>query len=142
VPRPGPGSGEQAADLGDQGGVAGAVPGVTLQQALGGIQQERGQVAAALGQVQCALDGGVGGIRVTERVPGDRLQHVGPGQPGSPVVLGNRVFLDRGERGERGLRVAVGESQFRGGDADLPALAVLLAEPGQELLSTPGLAEA
>jgi len=56
--------------------VDGTVPGMTLQQARSGIQQERGQVAAALGQVQGALEGGVSGSGVAERVPGDRLQHV------------------------------------------------------------------
>jgi hypothetical protein len=50
--------------------------------------------------------------------------------------------LHRGQRGERGLRVALGQSQRRGGDADLSAFAVLLAEPGQELPGTLGLAQA
>jgi hypothetical protein len=45
--------------------VGGAVPGVTLQQTLSRIQQERRQIADVLGQVECALDGGVGGIRGT-----------------------------------------------------------------------------
>ena len=95
-----------------------------------------------LGQVQCALDGGVGGIRVAERVPGERLQHVRPGPPESPVALGDGVLLDGGERGECGLRVALGKPQFRGGDADLVAVAVFLAEPGQELPGPLGLAQA
>ncbi len=76
------------------------------------------------------LEGGIGGIRVAERVPGDRLKYVRPGPPESPVALGIGVLLDGGERGERGLRVALGEPQFGGGDADLPALAVLLAPAG------------
>ena len=122
--------------------MGGAVPGLALQQARSGIQQERGQVAAALGQVQGALEGGVGGIGVAERVPGERLQHVGPGPPESPVVLRIGALLDRGERGERGLRVVLGQRQRRGGDAEFPAVAVLLGEPGQELPGPLGLAQA
>ena len=122
--------------------MGGAVPGMTLQQARSGIQQERGQIAAGLGQVQGALQGGIGGIPVTERLPGQRLQHVGPGRPESPVDLGIGVLLDRGERGEGGLRVALGQPQRRGGDADRVAFAVLLAEPGQKLPGPLGLAEA
>jgi hypothetical protein len=115
---------------------------MTLQQARGGIQQVRGQVAAALGQVQGALQGGISGIGVTEGIPGDRLQRVGPGPPESPVVLGNAMLLDGGKRGERGLRVALGQPQRRGRDAEFPAVAVLLAEPGQELPGPLDLAQA
>jgi len=71
--RRGPVPGQQAEDLGDQGGVRGALAGAALEQVRRGIQQEPQQRTIGFGQVERALDGAGGGGRVAERVPGDRL---------------------------------------------------------------------
>ena len=47
-----------------------------------------------------------------------------------------------GERGERGPRVALGQPERCGRDAEFPAVAVLLAEPGQDLLGPLDLVQA
>ena len=114
---------------GDQGGVRGALPGVALEQARRGVQQEPQQRAVGFGQVQRALKGAPGGGRVAERVPGDRLQQEGLDQPGPPAHSGGAV-QDRRERHGRRVRVVLGEPQHRGGDAHLPAVAVAFAESG------------
>ena len=75
-------SGQQAADLGDQGGVRGAVPGLALEQRRAGVQQERQERAVGLGEIERALQGAVGGAGVAERVPGDRRQQVRLNVPG------------------------------------------------------------
>jgi hypothetical protein len=67
-------------DLGDQGGMGGAVLGVAVEQARRGMQQERQQQAVGFGQVQRAFQSAVGGAGVAERIPGDRLQQVRLGQ--------------------------------------------------------------
>ena len=72
--RRGPVPGQQVQDLGDQGGVRGALPGLALEQVRCRVQQEPQQRAVGLGQIQRALQGAPGGGRVAERVPGDRLQ--------------------------------------------------------------------
>jgi len=55
--RRGPVPGEQALDLGDQGGVDRAVPGVALEQARRGVQQENCQRAVGFGEVERAFQG-------------------------------------------------------------------------------------
>jgi len=67
-------AGQQAEDVGDQGGVGGALPGMALKQTRRGIQQEQEQRAVGFGQIERALQGTPGGSRVAERVLGDRLQ--------------------------------------------------------------------
>jgi hypothetical protein len=106
----GPGYGEQVLDLGDQGRVRGGVPGVALEQVRRGVQQERGQRAVRLGGVKRALDGAVGGGLIAERFPGSGLQNMGQSQPDSPVD-GCLAVQDRGECGERGVRVISCEPQ-------------------------------
>jgi hypothetical protein len=132
--------GQHAVDLGDQGGVGGAVPGPALEQARCGNQQEGQHQTVRLGQVQRALQGTVGGVELAERIPGNRLQHVRQRQPVWPDKR-SRARHDRGERGGRGARVVEGEPQRRLGDAALGALAVGVAQPGQQLPGGPGLAE-
>ena len=64
--------------------MCGAVPGVALEQARRGLEQEEQQQAVGLGQIERALQGPLGGGWVAERVPGDRLQQEGPDEPGPP----------------------------------------------------------
>ena len=117
------------------------VPGVALEQARRGVQQERQQHAVGLGDIERALQGALGGAGITERVPGDRLQQESLNLPG-PRDHRSGAFQDRRERDGRRSRVALGEPQHRRGDADLPAVAVLFAEFGEGLLGALGLAEA
>jgi hypothetical protein len=52
----------------------GALPGVALEQARRGVQQERQEGTVRFGQIERALEGPPGGGRIAECVPGDRLQ--------------------------------------------------------------------
>src|SRR6185312_1362776 len=65
---------KQAEDLGGQGRVLGAVPGVTLEQRLSRMDEEREEHEVGLGQVQRTLYCAPGSARVAERVARDRLQ--------------------------------------------------------------------
>ena len=138
--RRGHSSGEQAADLHEQRGVRGAVPGVALEEARRGMEQERPERAVGLRQVQRALEGAPGGGRVAERVPGDRLQQESLSQPGPPRD-GSGAVQDRREGGGGRVRVVLGEPQRRGGNADLPVTAARFAEVGQDLPGAFGLAQ-
>jgi hypothetical protein len=119
-----------------------------LEQVIG-VARDLGELLARCPQlVMLATSRTVLGLRGEREYPVPPLplpagrRHVSPGPPESPVVLGNGVLLDRSERGECGLRVALGQPQRRGRDADLPAVAVLLAQPGQELSGPLNLAQA
>jgi hypothetical protein len=81
-------AGQQVADLRQQGGVRGALPGVPLEQVRRGVQQEPQQRPVGFGEIERALEGVSGGGPVAERVPGDRLQQESLGQPGSPAATG------------------------------------------------------
>jgi hypothetical protein len=62
--RRGSGLWEQVQDLGDQGGVSGAVPAMPLEQRRGGIQEERQEYAGGLGDIQRPLQDASGGALV------------------------------------------------------------------------------
>ena len=70
---------------------------------------------------------------VAERVPGDRLQQESLVLQG-PIGYRSGAVQDRRERGGRRVRVVLGEPQRRRGDADIPTVAVLVAEVGEDLL--------
>jgi hypothetical protein len=137
----GPVSREQAEDVGDQGGVRGALPGLALEQARRRVQQEHDQDAVGSGHVERALQGAPGGGRVAERVAGDRLQQEGLTQRGRPAYRRGAVENRRNSR-DRCARVALRQPQRRQADAHLPQVAVLVAECGQGLLGALGLPEA
>jgi len=67
-------AGQQAEDLSYQGGVPGLPPGLALEQAGGGVQQEPHQRAVGADDVERTVEGLAGGAGVAEQVPGDRLQ--------------------------------------------------------------------
>jgi hypothetical protein len=114
--------------------------GVALDQSRCGMQQERQEHSVGFGLVQRAFQGTPGRGRVTEHVPGYRLQQERLYQPDGPDKRHGAV-QDGGKYGRRGARIAGGKAQRRDGDADFPAFAFLLAEPGEDLLGMPGLAE-
>ena len=117
----------------------GALPGVALVQTRRGMHQEPHERPVGFGQIERALKGAAGRGLVAERVPGDRLQQESLNQPGPPAHSDGAVH-DRRARPGRRVRVVPGEPQRRGGDAHLPAVAVTLAESGQNLLGGLGLA--
>ena len=49
------------------------MPGVLLEQARRGVQQENRQGAVGFGDIERALQGSLGGVGAAECVPGDRL---------------------------------------------------------------------
>ena len=114
---------------------------MALDKAWRGVQQEQRERAVGLGEAERAFQGPVGGALVAERVPGDRLQQESVSQPNPWEYRGSAV-KDRRERGDRRVRVVLGEPQHRGGDARLPVLAVLVAEFGKGLLGALGVAQA
>jgi len=67
-----------------QGGVGGALPGVTFRSARGG-ERERRHRAVGFGRVQCAFQGVPGGGRAAGRAGSGRLAHARLSQPGPPV---------------------------------------------------------
>src|SRR5262249_59051088 len=82
---------QEAEDLGDQGGVGGDVPGVALEQARRGVQQEQRERGVRFGEVERAFQGMPGGGRVAERVPGDRLKQESASQPNPWEYRGSAV---------------------------------------------------
>ena len=56
-PRRGPVPGQQVEDLSDQGGMRSALPGLALEQARRGVQQEPQQRAVGFGEIERALQG-------------------------------------------------------------------------------------
>ena len=90
-------SSEEVEDLGDQGGVRGALPGLALEQARRGVQQEPQERAIGFGQVQRPLHGAPGGGRVAQCVPGDQLARLSAGARDAlqmASVLGRRFSAD------------------------------------------------
>jgi hypothetical protein len=70
--------GEQATDLGHQGGLFSAIRGIAIEQVPGGGMDKEGREnPIGLGCIERAPHGVPGGGRVTECVPGDRLQQAG-----------------------------------------------------------------
>ncbi len=118
-----------------------ALPGVTLEQARRGVQQERQQGAVGLGDLERALQGASGGGSVAQRVHGDRLKQESLALYGPRDHRGGAV-KHRRERDRGRFLVALGEPQRSGGHAHVSAVAVLVAEVGEGLLSALGLAEA
>ena len=59
----------------------------------------------------------------------------------TPTMAGAEPSRTGASSARRGGGSSFGEPQRRGGDADLPAVAVLFAEPVQDLLGPLGLAE-
>jgi hypothetical protein len=114
---------------------------VALEQAWRGVQQEQRERAVGLGEAERAFQSPPGGGRVAERLPGHRLQQERVGQP-NPRECGWGAVEDRRERGDRRVRVVLGEPQRRGGDARLPVVVVLVAEFGEGLLGALGITQA
>jgi hypothetical protein len=54
--------------------VRGALPGLALEQPRCGVQQKPQERPVGFGEIERALESAAGGVRVAERVPGDRLQ--------------------------------------------------------------------
>ena len=105
------------------------------------MQQEYGECAIRLDEVEHAFQGPVGSAFVTERVLGDRLQQEGVSQS-DPGESAGGATEDGCERGDRRLRVVLREPQHRGGDVGFPVLAVLALEFGERLLGAVGIAQA
>jgi len=74
-------SGQQVEDLRDQRRVRGATPPVPLQQPGGWVEEERDEQALGLGEIERALQRGLGLIGVAERIAGDRFQEKGLDRP-------------------------------------------------------------
>src|SRR5580704_12062764 len=108
---------QHADDLPDQRGVRGALPGMAFKQLRHRVQQEREEEAIRLGEMEPSLEGSSGGLPLTERVPGARLQQE---SRDLPHLMGsrNRGAEDGRERGDRRLRVVLGEAQRSQGGAD------------------------
>jgi hypothetical protein len=114
---------------------------MALDQARRGVQQEQREGPVGLDEVERAFQGPIGGLLVTERVPGNRLQQEGVSQP-DPREYERGATKDRRERGDRRVRVVLGEPEHSGGDARRSVPAVLAAEFGKGLLGALVIAEA
>jgi hypothetical protein len=66
--------GQQVENLGDQGSVGGAMLGMALEHSPCGMEEERQEHALGLAEIERALEGMLGRIRVAERIAGDRLE--------------------------------------------------------------------
>ncbi len=119
----------------------GALAGLALEQAWRRVEKEEPDRAAGLGQVQCVFHGQVGGSRVAERVPGDRLEGESVNQPDPPEHR-SRAVQDRPERRGRRVRVVLGEAQCRCGRADFAAFSVVFTQVGEDPLGVLGLTHA
>jgi len=105
---------------------------VAVQQLRGGIEQERQQDAFGFGEIKPELEGPRGGVRIAERVAGDRLQQE---RAHSPKRVGHRrrVVQNRREYRRRRVSVTLGEPQLRDRDADLAGFARLFVELCEQL---------
>ena len=130
---------KQAEDLGDQGRVLGAVPGVALEQPRSRVDEEREQYKVGCGQVQRALQGACGGGRVAERIPGHRLQQGSRHEPYR--VSPDGTVHDGRERGRRALRVVLGQPEQRDDVAYLGAPALACVQLRDGAFDLPRLAE-
>ena len=106
------------------------MPGIALEQARRGVQQEQRQEAVGFRKVKRPFQGPPGGSRVAERVPGHRLEQKRLSQPARPVH-GSGAVQDRRERGGRRGRLVQGEPQRRRGNPHLPAFPVLFFQAGE-----------
>ena len=102
--------GKEAQDLGDQRSVRGALPGMSLEQLRRGVDQELNERAVGLGDIERPLKGPAGGAGVAERVLGDRVKKQSRHHP-RHRDFGDRAVQDWCERGQRRLRVLLGEPQ-------------------------------
>src|SRR5690242_6865601 len=132
--------GELATDLGRQGGLVTLIRGIAIEQLPGGgMEQEDHQRTIGRGYLERAPQGVPGG-RVTECVPGDRLQQPGERQPArrGGVYVASQ---DRRERSGGGVRVTLGDPQRGQGHAYHAAGPALLADFRDVLLGAPELAQ-
>ena len=77
--------GEQVEDPADHSGVSGAGTAMPVEQTRHWVEEERKQHAVRLGNLQRALKGTRGGLRVAKRVPGYRLQQESLNQSGTVI---------------------------------------------------------
>jgi hypothetical protein len=126
-------SGQHIEDLGDQGGVCGALPGVALKQLRGGSERERQEHAIGFGEFEGILEGAGGGRLIAERIPCDRLEHESLAHPGD-VPQRDGAVEDGCEQVSRGLRIILGEPERRRRDAHLAAFPLLLVQLGESVL--------
>jgi hypothetical protein len=131
---------EQAQDVGDEGAVRGAVPGLALEQLRRRMEEERHEQAVGLGEIQSQLKIALGGGRVAEHAPRDRLQqerfHLQDRRTGRDGASDSRP-----ERYGRRLRIVAGQSQHCSNDTHECGIALLVAHLGQGGFDTFGLAQ-
>lgn len=115
-----------------------ALPRVAFKQLRHRIQQEREEQASRLGKIEPSLEGASGGLPLTERVPGARLQQE---SRDLPHLMGSRdgAVEDGRERGGRRSRVVLGEPQRRHSGANTRPFAFLAGRLGQDGIGLRGL---
>ena len=143
------GPGELAQDVGAQGGVRGALPGMALKKSRRRVDEGGEEHAVGLGQIQGPLDGALGGSGAAEQVAGDRLQQESFHQPdgmacpdgagddgreratvaacGSSPANRSAAMTVRMTRGMALLVVHLGQSGFVGSDRGLVGVADVTA---------------
>jgi hypothetical protein len=106
---------------------------VLVKQAGCRMHQEPHQRALGLGELERALECTPRGRLVAGGIPGDSLEQERLGQPGLPADRGAAVEHRR-QLGGGGGRIALGQPQHRGRDADIRAVAVALRPARQDRL--------
>jgi len=131
---------EQAQDICDEGAVGGAVPGVALEQIRLRVEEERHDQAVGLSEIQSPLKRMLGGDRVAEHAPCDRLQQEGFHLQDRSARRGG-ASDSRPKRYGRRLRIVAGQSQRCGNDAHECGMALLVVHLGQGGFDAFGLAQ-
>jgi hypothetical protein len=132
--------GEQAQDVGDEGAVGGAVPGMALEQIRLRVEEERHDQAVGLSEIQSPLKCMLGGGRVAEHTPRDRLQQKGFHLQDRSTRRGG-ASDSRPKRYGRRLRIVAGQAQHRSNDAHECGIALLVVHLGQGGFDAFGLAQ-
>jgi hypothetical protein len=131
---------EQAQDVGDEGAVRGAVTGMALEQIRRRMEEERHEQAVGLSEIQSPLKSALGGGRVAEHAPRDRLQQE-RFHPQDRSAGRDGASDSRPKRYGRRLRIVAGQSQHCSNDAIECGIALLVAHLGQGGFDAFGLAQ-
>jgi hypothetical protein len=131
---------DQGQDLGDEGGVRGAAPGMALKQFRRRMEEEGHEQAVGLGEIQSPLKSTPGGGRIAEQAPRDRLQQERFHLQDRSARRGG-ASDSRPKRYARRLRIVAGQSQRCGDRAHERGIALLVVHLGQNGLDLFGLAQ-
>ena len=114
---------------------------MAFEQLSGGVEQKRQDQTVGFRQIERCLQRGAGRTGFLQSVACHRLKQEGLHLPHLQVGADRCPFEDGGERGHRGLRIALGEPQHGQGLTGRRGVVLVALGLGQDLLRAIGVAQ-